>query len=160
MEHEKFYTVRGYQLLKRQNHMLTPGLEDYLEMICRRIRQSGHIRVHELAGQLHVKPSSASKMLAKLAALKLIDYEKYGSIRLTQQGEQAGSYLLWRHDVILRFFGLLSPSQSDEALVQTELAEHMLNRRTVEAMELFLLFLSENVDVKQRFEEFRKTKEK
>lgn len=158
MHDEKFYTARGYQLLEREKNLLTPSLEDYLEMIYRTIRKSGFIRGNELAAELNVKPSSVSKMLSKLTALNYIDYEKYGVIRLTEQGEQAGAYLLWRHDVIQRFFGLLSRSKSDDAFVETELAEHMLSQQTVETMELFLSFLSENKDVSTRFDAFRKAR--
>lgn len=156
---EKFYTVRGYQRLEREKNVLTPSLEDYLEMICRTLHKHGHIRARELAEELNVKPSSVSKMLAKLSELKFIDYEKYGVIRLTEQGEQVGTYLLWRHDVIHHFFGLLAPSQSDEAFVETELAEHMLSRETVKTMELFLSFLSENPDIRQQFLSYRAARE-
>ena len=74
---DNFYTVRGYQIISQLNNELSASLEDYLEMIYRIIKDCGHTRVNEIATHLHVKASSVSKMLSKLSALNLIDYEKY-----------------------------------------------------------------------------------
>ena len=139
MEHEKFYTVRGYQLQEQSQKPLTASLEDYLEMIARSIRENGFIRVTELAAELNVKPSSVSKMIMKLAELGLLDYEKYGVIRLTEKGKETGDYLLWRHEVIRRFYELLS-GHNDTSFVEAERTEHLLSEHTVRGMETVLRF--------------------
>ena len=74
--HAEFHTLKGYQM---QNiGEITESMEDYLEMICRHIQENGYIRIHFLAEQLHVRPSSASKMVGKLREMGLVTFEKYG----------------------------------------------------------------------------------
>lgn len=130
--HGAFHTVRGYQLHKLQNGTgLTPALEDYLEMIFRRIQQDGSVKAGALSDWLCVKPSSVTKMLYRLNKLGLIDYCRYGEIRLTQQGEAAGKYLLWRHDTVFEFLSILYDGEERDFLEEAELLEHCLSAETV-----------------------------
>lgn len=60
-----FYTLKGYQL--NETGGMTTSMQDYLEMICRLTDgESDVVRVRELAFELHVKPSSVSKMVGNL----------------------------------------------------------------------------------------------
>ena len=130
-ESREFYTLKGYRL--QNGGDITEAMEDYLEMICRHIQENGYIRIHFLAEQLHVRPSSASKMVGKLRAMGLVEFEKYGLIIPTERGMAVGRYLLWRHDVLHRFFRLLN--HSDCQLEQVEKVEHFMSRETMENLE-------------------------
>ena len=130
-ESREFYTLKGYRL--QNGGDITEAMEDYLEMICRHIQENGYIRIHFLAEQLHVRPSSASKMVGKLREMGLVEFEKYGLIIPTERGMAVGRYLLWRHDVLHRFFRLLN--HSDCQLEQVEKVEHFMSRETRENLE-------------------------
>ena len=95
-----FYTQNGYD--RADTGPLTTAMEDYLEMICRLTRFGGYTRISALARELHVQPSSASKMAALLRSGGYLTNERYGCLRLTEKGSQAGAYLLYRHDVLNR----------------------------------------------------------
>ena len=41
---KEFYTVRGYHLLEQNKRLITPAMEDYLEMIYRCGLQEGYIK--------------------------------------------------------------------------------------------------------------------
>lgn len=82
----EFYTLKGYQL--QNGGDITESMEDYLEMICRHIQENGYIRINFLAEQLHVRPSSASKMVGKLREMDLVTFEKYGLIVPTGKGKR------------------------------------------------------------------------
>lgn len=151
MDDNHFYTVRGYQLLEQHKGVLTPSLEDYLEMIYRCIQNDGYIRVNALAKVLNVRPSSVSKMIMKLAQLGFIDYEKYGVIRLTNKGDEIGKYLLWRHEVIYIFLNLISITNSDQIFVKVELAEHIFSKDTVKNIEVLISFFTENKSALSNF---------
>ncbi|MDO4567687.1 MAG: metal-dependent transcriptional regulator [Clostridia bacterium] len=131
MEDSRFYTLKGYQEIEQAE--LTPAMEDYLEMICRLLRSTEVVRIGELANGLHVKPSSASKMIQQLVATGYVDAQKYGYVRLTEKGRAAGEYLLYRHDVVERFLQLLNGGGSE--LVEAEKLEHFLDRATVSNLE-------------------------
>ena len=136
--HAEFHTLKGYQM---QNiGEITESMEDYLEMITRYIQENGYIRMNFLAGKLNVRPSSASKMVGKLKDMQLVMFEKYGLSTLTDKGMVIGNYLLWRHDVLHRFFCFLNHSECE--LDQVEMVEHYMTRRTVENIDQLMTSLT------------------
>jgi Mn-dependent DtxR family transcriptional regulator len=126
-----YYTLKGYQVHTASG--LTPAMEDYLEMICRLLEHREVVRIGELAGKLHVRPSSATKMIQQLKAAGSVNSEKYGYICLTEKGRREGEYLLYRHRVLQRFLCLLN--RSEDELEQVEKIEHFLNRVTVDNLD-------------------------
>lgn len=139
---EKFYTLKGYQL--NETSELTYAMEDYLEMLCRLTREHTPVRLSELAEKLNVRPSSASKMVGQLKLVGFVQAEKYGDLLLTEKGREAGNYLLYRHDVLNRFFRALN--RSEDELEQVEKVEHFIGRGTIENLAALTVRLeSENV---------------
>ncbi|WP_313076928.1 metal-dependent transcriptional regulator [Lacrimispora sp.] len=124
---DNFYTLKGYSLLEQTK--ITSSMEDYLEMICRLQHGEQPVRIKELAECLHVKPSSASKMASNLKSQGLVEFEKYGTVSLTEDGMQLGEYLLFRHEVLHRFFCYIN--QNTDELEQVEKVEHFMNPQTV-----------------------------
>lgn len=127
-----FYTMKGYQ--QSDGEGMTTAMEDYLEMICRMEAAGLPLRVGTLAASLHVRPSSASKMLGNLKDRGSVDFQKYGTILLTQKGREEGGYLLHRHQVLNDFFCALNGTENE--LEQVEKIEHFIDRQTVENLEL------------------------
>ena len=76
------------QFIKRH---LTSSMEDYLEMIYRRIIEEGYIRLNVLAQLLNVKAASATRMVQRLGELGFLIYKKYGIIMLSESGKEIGS---------------------------------------------------------------------
>ncbi|HHY52046.1 MAG TPA: winged helix DNA-binding protein [Clostridiales bacterium] len=140
MKDDTMRTVKGYQM--KSTNRLTQSLEDYLEMVYRLERGVGFARLGEVAQRLGVGASSASKMVQKLGALGFVQYERYGVIRLTAAGREAGAYLIRRHEVVRRFFQLLHPN--GDTLQETELVEHCLTPATVERLEKLVQVLENN----------------
>ncbi len=128
MAGENFYTQKGYELNNHGN--LTSSMEDYVEMIFRLSHQSEVVRINELAQNLNVKPSSASKMAQTLKALGYVTSEKYGYLKLTEAGVELGQYLIYRHNVLHEFLCLVNGSESE--LTQVEKIEHFFDRQTVD----------------------------
>lgn len=137
MSGEGYYTMKGYERANAEE--LTSSMEDYLEMICRMEKEGDPVRVSLVAANLHVRPSSASKMLDHLKEAGYIDFRKYGTIMVTDKGHMEGRYLLHRHQVLHEFFCALN--HTDSELEQVEKIEHYINRRTMENMEQILPFL-------------------
>jgi len=122
-----FYTLKGYALSEKKG--VTSSMEDYLEMICRLHAQKEVVRVGRLSRLLHVKPSSASKMVGNLVSRGLAAFEKYGYITPTADGAELGGYLIFRHDVLHRLLCYINDS-ADE-LEQVEKIEHFIDAKTV-----------------------------
>ena len=138
-----FYTMKGYE--RSASDELTSSMEDYLEMVCRMEEEGDPIRVSSLAASLHVRPSSASKMLDNLKKAGYIDFKKYGSIMVTEKGYEEGRYLLHRHQVLQDFF--CTRNHTEDELELVEKIEHFINHRTVANMEQALPFLRPKNDI-------------
>ena len=117
-------------MINAANKLLTPSMEDYLEMIYRCSLKNTYIRLNQVAQMLNVKDSSASKMMQKLGSLSLIKYQRYGLIVLTDKGTEIGAFLYERHNIIETF--LKNLSQRNDVLTETELMEHVIKSETVE----------------------------
>ena len=131
-EPSDFHTFTGYRLTSSQE--LTPAMEDYLEMIIRLKEKQPFVRINELANNLNVRPSSASKMVTKLSQEGFLEYQKYGIITLTELGKQWGEYFIYRHQVLNNFLCLLNNSHNE--LEQVEKIEHFLNKKTIDNLAL------------------------
>jgi len=131
---DNFYTLKGYSLL--EHTQITSSMVDYLEIICRIHRDGQPVRIKELAECLHVKPSSASKMVGNLRKQGLVCFEKYGTVSLTEDGLELGEYLLFRHEVLHRFFCYIN--QNSDELEQVEKVEHFIEPKTVYNIEKWL----------------------
>ena len=131
---DKFYTLKGYSLI--ESNVITSAMEDYLEMIYR-IHSSGKIvRIGTLAESLNVKPSSATKMVSNLKEQGLVASEKYGYIKLTNDGNKLGKYLVFRHNTLHHFLCYINQSQNE--LEQVEKIEHFINAKTVKNIKKLL----------------------
>lgn len=148
-----FRTVRGYELKGYNKSILTPALEDYLEMIYRNSLEGPYIRINILANLLNVKDSSASKMVKRLGELGFVNYEKYGIVTLTEEGKKEGEFLLTRHNIIEQFLYFLGCKEN--SLVQTEMIEHFIDSDTVENIQVLYNFFYENEDILERYVNFR-----
>lgn len=127
MSKSGFHTPSGYR--DAACKQLTEAMEDYLEMVCRAAGQS--VRIGELAAALQVRPSSATRMVQKLAEHGWLTYNRYEVVRPTEEGLRMGEYLLWRHEVLMRFFTVLTGAVS---LQEVEQVEHFLSSSTVQSI--------------------------
>jgi len=149
-----FYTFNEY--MKKEDNSLTASMEDYLEMIYRLCLNTGFTRIHELSDALNVQPPSATKMVQKLAELKLLKYEKYGILVLEDEGKVLGEQLLNRHNMIENFLRILNVSESN-VLEETEKIEHTISPETANCFQDFVQFVKDNPETAAKFKVYRNT---
>lgn len=152
---DDFYTFNEY--MKKEDKVLTASMEDYLEMIYRLYLSKGYLRIHELSSALNVQPPSATKMVQKLAELKLLQYEKYGIIVLEESGKVLGEALLNRHNIIENFLRILDVPDS-EILEETEKMEHTISKETANCFKGFVEFMKNNPNIVKEFKAYRKSR--
>lgn len=155
MKSEDFYTFSGY--IRKDESLLTASMEDYVEMIYRLSISKGFTRMNDLANALNVQPPSVTKAVQKLAEQNLANYEKYGYIILTEDGQKIGDALLKRHNMIEEFLRIIGVSNS--LLEETEKIEHSINEETLECISVFVSFIKNNPETKNAFEIYRNLKE-
>ena len=64
---------------------LTKSFEDYLEAIYILGQEKGKVRVKDIAKSLDVKLPSVTEAVRKMSKVKLVEFERYGLIKLTEQ---------------------------------------------------------------------------
>lgn len=130
MVNENFYTFSEY--MKNDKKLLSPSMEDYVEMMYRISILKGNVRVNDLSTALNVQPPSTTKMMNKLSKIGMCKYEKHGDIRLTQKGNEIGKYLLYRHNMVETF--LIHIGVKESVFEQTEKIEHVINDETLKCI--------------------------
>ncbi len=110
---------------------MTKSLEDYVEAIYRLSQDGGRARVVDVAAMLHVKMPSVNNAVKELARLKLVKYEKYRELILTEEGT-AVAQKVYEHHILLKKF-LLSLGVSEENAENDACSmEHILSEETME----------------------------
>ncbi len=148
----QFHTVRGYQLMEQNKKLLTPAMEDYLEMIYRNSLSEGFLRVSTLSELLNVSAPSATNMVQKLSGLGLLDYKKHGIFKLSENGKEIGQFLLQRHEIIEQLLKNLEVKEN--LLIETELIEHNISASTLQRFNLFNQFVQSNPEILEKYQQF------
>ncbi|MCP8616835.1 transcriptional regulator MntR [Salirhabdus salicampi] len=137
--------------------MPTPSMEDYIEQIYILIEQKGYARVSDIAESLQVHPSSVTKMVQKLDRDEYLHYEKYRGLILTKKGKKIGKRLVYRHELLEQFLGMIGVDQ-ENIYEDVEGIEHHLSWNAIDRIGDLVQYLEENPNVVEELKE-RQTKE-
>ena len=117
--------------------LVSAEIEDYLKTIYSLSRKEGYARTRDIASALKIKPPSVSQMIRKLSKLGYVEYERYGSIKLTAKGRRTAREIKNRHELISKFFrviGVPSKIASEDACK----IEHHLHPKTMSQLVKFV----------------------
>jgi DtxR family Mn-dependent transcriptional regulator len=71
--------------------------ENYLKALFNLANEKGEVSVNELSKQLDIKMPTVNSMMKKLAGKKLIHYESYKPLRLTEKGKKEAGLIIRKH---------------------------------------------------------------
>jgi len=98
--------------------MISKALEEYLKTMYVLKKQNGNIRVTDIAVKMNCSKPSVNKAINNLKKHGLVNYELYGTIELTQEGEELSKKILEAYDIVYVF--LKEVLNLDEAQAETE----------------------------------------
>lgn len=124
-------------------HNVSGRTEDYLRGIHSIIEKKGFARVKDIASDLNVKPSSVVEMMNKLQAMGLVVYEKYGGIRLTDEGTAIAQLVRKRHETFAKFLEIILVPR-EVALRDAHILEHQLDPKTILQFARFVEFMADS----------------
>ncbi len=122
---------------------LTSNMEDYMESIATLAKQNKVVRVKDIAKDLNIKMPSVTAALNKLKDLKLIEYEKYGYVELTEKGLEAAENVCRKHECLSEFFTTVLSMDFSTADIEACKVEHALQPKTCGQIHKFLEFYKE-----------------
>lgn len=111
----------------RQN--ITPVIEDYLKAIYSLGQRGESVRTVALAENLGLKPPSVTAMLKTLANLKLIEYEPYRGVELTEKGKLIALEIVRHHRLIELYLVEALGFSWDEVHAEAEVLEHFISEK-------------------------------
>ncbi len=121
--------------------MLSFTEENYLKALVQLTifeASSSEVGVNKLAASLEVKPATVSDMVRKLRDKKLVNYEKYGKVSLTDEGRLAGMMVIRRHRLWETFLYNKLDFTWDEVHELAEELEHIHSKKLINRLDQFL----------------------
>lgn len=135
--------------------VITATIEDYLERILILSEDDGHAHVTEMANLLGISKASVTEMISKLKTNGFVDFEKYGTITLTEKGRKIAVKVKERHDILKAFLVLIGVNE-ENASNDCCVMEHNLSKETIDKLKIFIEFLQEKKqeDIFERLSEY------
>jgi len=140
---------------------LTSVMEDYLEAIYDLEKDQRVVRVRDIAKKMDVKMPSVTSMLKTLNERRLVHYEKYEYVELTDDGANIGREIRRKHELIRKFLTEILQIDFKTADEDACKIEHTLSPITLDSLTDFIEFIHicpMGGDRPTLFEEYRRKK--
>ncbi len=107
---------------------LSASVQDYAKAVYSlEARAGAAVATNDLAERLAVTPGSVSAMVRKLAALGVVEHERYHGVRLTQRGRRVALEVLRHHRLLELFLTEELGMPWDRVHDEAEVLEHVLS---------------------------------
>jgi DtxR family Mn-dependent transcriptional regulator len=118
----------------------TSTVEDYLKhiLLAEQDNPGARVSTGQIAASLGVSPGTVTAMLKTLADGRLVAYEPYSGVRLTDSGRQLAAHVLRRHRLIELFLVEVLALDWSEVHEEAEALEHAVSERLVDRIDEML----------------------
>lgn len=110
---------------------VSKSLEEYIKTMYLLLKQKGDIRVTDIAEKMHCTKASVNKAIKILAEHGLVNYEVYGKIELTEEGNKIARKVLEAYDIVYLFLTELLELNAEEASMEAEKIKKSMDDYTV-----------------------------
>lgn len=101
---------------------------------------AGEVNVNELSRRLDIKMPTVTSMMKKLAAKKLVHYESYKPLRLTEKGKREAGLIIRKHRLTEMFLVQVMNFGWEQVHEIAEQVEHIQSASFFERMDAMLGF--------------------
>ena len=123
------------------NTELTQSQEDYLETILDFAQEYGHAHVRDIAERLGVRMASVSGALKTLRDSGLVNYQRYGTVTLSAEGENLASKVRDRHKLLERFMEMILGVDRETAQENACRMEHTVDEKVLRRLARYVEFV-------------------
>lgn len=114
-------------------YMISKSLEEYLKTMYVLNKQNGRVRVTDIAEKMNCTKASVNKAVHNLKDNGLLNYEAYGTIELTQNGENLAKKILEAYDIVYLFLKDVlnldaANAQKEAEKIKTVIADDTINK--------------------------------
>lgn len=111
--------------------MITKSQEEYLKTMYILKKQNKNIRVTDIANKMQCTKPSVNKAIHNLKNNGLINYEIYGAIELTQDGEKLAKKVLEAYDIVYLFLKEVLNIEEEKAHNEAEKIKSIIEDETL-----------------------------
>ena len=111
--------------------MISKSQEEYLKTMYILKNKEKEIRVTDIANAMNISKPSVNKAIKILKENKLINYQTYGKIELTQEGEDLAKKLLEAYDIVYLFLKDIIGLENDIAKEEAERIKLVMSDSTL-----------------------------
>lgn len=111
--------------------MVSKAQEEYIKNMYILKKQTGNIRVTDIAKKMNCTKPSVNKALNNLKANNLVNYETYGTIELTKEGENLAKKILEAYDIVYIFLKDVLELSEEDAESEAEKLKLNLGDKTL-----------------------------
>ncbi len=125
--------------------MLTYSEENYLKTIFHlSLNQKKGVTTNAIAARIETKASSVTDMIKKLDDKKLVEYQKYQGVKLTEEGLMAAKMIVRKHRLWEVFLVEKLGFSWDEVHDVAEELEHIKSEKLINKLDAYLEYPTED----------------
>lgn len=113
------------------DNMVSKALEEYLKTMYILKKQNNNIRVTDIAEKMNCTKASVNKAIYNLKDNGLLNYESYGTIELTKEGENLAKKILEAYDIVYLFLKDVLNIDEEKAKQEAENIKSAITDETV-----------------------------
>jgi DtxR family Mn-dependent transcriptional regulator len=114
--------------------------ENYLKALFNLANEKGEVSVNELSRQLGIKMPTVNSMMKKLAEKKLVHYESYKPLHLTEKGKREAGLIIRKHRLTEMYLSEKMGFGWEDVHAIAEQVEHIQSLVFFERMDAILGF--------------------
>ena len=111
--------------------MISKSLEEYLKTMYVLKKKNGNIRVTDIANIMNCTKPSVNKAIYNLKDNGLLNYESYGTIELTESGENLAKKILETYDIVYVFLKEVLNLDKETAVKEAESIKLAITDETI-----------------------------
>lgn len=111
--------------------MISKSLEEYLKTMYVLKKQNGRVRITDIAEKMNCTKASVNKAVHNLKDNGLLTYETYGTIELTESGEDLAKKILEAYDIVFLFLKDVLNLREEQAEKEAEEIKSVIHDETI-----------------------------
>lgn len=132
---------------------LTSSQEEYLKTIYLLQKSSKKVRVTDIALKLEITKPSVSKAINLLKDIGLINYQAYGNITLTKQGETYAIQIIKKQDILKMFLVEVLDIDKQKAEEEAKAMKYAISETTAKKLDQYITQIMNLGDLDCQYDE-------
>ena len=118
--------------------MISKSLEEYLKTMYVLKKKTGRVRMTDIAEKMNCTKASVNKAVHNLKDKGLLTYETYGTIELTESGEDLAKKILEAYDIVFLFLKDVLNLKEEQAKIEAENIKSVIQDETINQLAKYI----------------------